>query len=1015
MIAILKRSLCATAFVLVIQSQPFAQATQANMDPDADFKLAKELYQKEQFSLAYPLFKNISYGNYPNSKLPISTQLEAKYYTIVSGLQLNESTAEAAAKEFIETEHNEPRIEMLSYQLGEYYYRKQKFDDALTYYEKAGIDNLSNREIAEMKFHQAYGYFTLQQFDKAKPLFNSIRQIPSDPNYLDANYYFGFISFYEKDYNVALESFRKVENQPTYQKVVPYYIAEILYFNGDKDKAIAYAEEKVNSGGQYYDLQLRQLIGHSYFEKKDYKKALPYMQEYVSKTDKVSREDLYEISYTYYENNQLQKAIAGFKELGGKEDSLAQNSMYLLADCYLKTGQKVNARSAFLFCASNSSNAAQKEISVFNYAKLSFDLGYQDIASTELQGFISDYPNSTYLPEAKELLVNVLANTNNYKDALALYESLQGKSENVKKVYPKILYGRAVEYINEQQLTKADSLLNNILPAPYNSVQLPYAYFWKGEIAYRLNNTDQAIDFFNNYLKSPVTNGEVNVTNARYDLGHAYLQKENYRQALGYFEQITKKVNNGSSAVEQDAYVRSADAYFMNRNYSQAKNMYDVVINSNLASADYALYQKAIISGAANQNSEKIRQLQSLQQRYPASALIPDANLEIANTYLSQEDYRSAIAPLNTIVKSSAASALHPQGYLKLGVAYFNLDNNEDALASFKTLISSYPNSPESDAAVEYVRDIFLEQQKPGDFAAFMRQNGKSISYSEEDSLTFASANIRYNSNDKENALNGFKAYLNKFPNGRYAIDANYNVAEIYNGKKDYNNALTGYSYVAAKAPNRFAEKSVLQAARINFFELKNYEDAEIYFTQLKGLASQPDIQLEAMRGLLRSQYRLNQWKEAVPNAQELLTQKGIATDDKMMGNMVIAKSYQLNNDNEAATASYRTVVALGKSEFAAEARYQLAFMLFQQNKFSEAEKAAFEVVNKAGSYEYWTTKAYILLGDIYFKEKDYFNAEATLKSVSENATIPELKQEAQTKLDAVISEKNVNSKVAQQ
>ncbi|MEJ7680580.1 MAG: hypothetical protein WKG06_22550 [Segetibacter sp.] len=70
-------------------------------------------------------------------------------------------------------------------------------------------------------------------------------------------------------------------------------------------------------------------------------------------------------------------------------------------------------------------------------------------------------------------------------------------------------------------------------------------------------------------------------------------------------------------------------------------------------------------------------------------------------------------------------------------------------------------------------------------------------------------------------------------------------------------------------------------------------------------------------------------------------------------------------------------------------------------------------MVNKAGSYEYWTTKAYILLGEVYLKQKDYFNAEATLKSVSENATIPELKEEAKKKLDEVISEKNVNSKVS--
>ncbi len=62
--------------------------------------------------------------------------------------------------------------------------------------------------------------------------------------------------------------------------------------------------------------------------------------------------------------------------------------------------------------------------------------------------------------------------------------------------------------------------------------------------------------------------------------------------------------------------------------------------------------------------------------------------------------------------------------------------------------------------------------------------------------------------------------------------------------------------------------------------------------------------------------------------------------------------------------------------------------LLTLQNKLAEAEKAGFDVINKAGSYDYWITKAYILLGDIYFKQQDYFNAEATLKSVVENATI---------------------------
>ena len=47
-------------------------------------------------------------------------------------------------------------------------------------------------------------------------------------------------------------------------------------------------------------------------------------------------------------------------------------------------------------------------------------------------------------------------------------------------------------------------------------------------------------------------------------------------------------------------------------------------------------------------------------------------------------------------------------------------------------------------------------------------------------------------------------------------------------------------------------------------------------------------------------------------------------------------------------------------------------------NEMSPAEKAAFEVINKSGSYDFWITKSYNLLGDVYFKQKDYFNAKAT-------------------------------------
>jgi TolA-binding protein len=134
-----------------------------------------------------------------------------------------------------------------------------------------------------------------------------------------------------------------------------------------------------------------------------------------------------------------------------------------------------------------------------------------------------------------------------------------------------------------------------------------------------------------------------------------------------------------------------------------------------------------------------------------------------------------------------------------------------------------------------------------------------------------------------------------------------------------------------------------------------------------------------------------------------------------MMANMIVAKSYQANNQQDEALAAYKVVIALGKSEYAAEARYHVAEISLGKGNLKDAEKQAFEVINKAGSYDYWITKSYILLGEIYFRQKDYFNAEATLKSVVENASADELKKEAQQKLDVVVEEKNRNSKVEPQ
>ena len=72
----------------------FSQQTRNYTDPQANFHLAKEYFQKENYSLAYPLFKELELQlretDRTNQALNVQ---EIQYYTIVCGLKQNEGAA----------------------------------------------------------------------------------------------------------------------------------------------------------------------------------------------------------------------------------------------------------------------------------------------------------------------------------------------------------------------------------------------------------------------------------------------------------------------------------------------------------------------------------------------------------------------------------------------------------------------------------------------------------------------------------------------------------------------------------------------------------------------------------------------------------------------------------------------------------------------------------------------------------------------------------------------------------
>ena len=992
-----------------------AQPTHTYTDKELKFKQASDYFSEGQFLLAYPILKEL-YAKLPAAEKSNHTYLndDVSFYYIITQLNLMITSGETMAADYIDEVNNEPRKRQMCFYLAHYYYLLQDYPKAVEYYDQTKFENLTNEQIGDAKFEKAYSLFNQKEFAKALPLFNEIHQVQENKYFIPANYYYGFISFYNKDYSNALTAFKVVETNPEYNAVVPYYIAEIYYSRQQKKEALQYSDSVLTAkGGSYYKKQLQLLTAQLYFENQDFKKALPFFEDYVNSSEKISKEIMYELSYCYYKNNNTKQAIEGFKQLSNEKDSMGQNSMYLLGELYLKAGNKANARTAFQYSAYNSSNSEQQRISRFNYAKLSYELDYQDIALSEIKKYINDYPGSDYDNEAKEIMINLLANTNNFDEGLNIYKSLSKSSASAQKVYARLLYGKSVQLINEQRTAEADELLNSILSNNNAGNIALFAKFWKGEIAYRQQRYVDAQKYLIEYIDSKAPwQGEANVNNANYTLGYSYFQQEQYKNALICFEKIMVNVKPGATALQQDVYLRVADCYYAQKDFAKAATMYDIVSSNNFSQADYAIYQKAMIAGVKS-GSDKIKLLNSLLKLYPSSSLKLDCQMEIATTYMADEKFADAVPFLNAVINAEDASGLKPKAISKLGLAYYNNNDNKNALVAYRQLIKSYPQSEETSEAMATIRDIFIEDGKPEGYVALMKENGIIIAVNEADSLSYITPYNKYEAGDCMVAIPGFGTYINGYPNGAYIIDANYYRASCYQKIKEFNQAITGFDYVNSRGVSKYFEDATLHLARIYYFELKDYTNAKKYFESLRANAVNPENQLEALRGLVRVYYQLKDYSTANEAAMELANKKGVSTDDKSIAALVLGKAQAAAGDTLKAIESFKVVVPINKSAWGAEARYELAAAYFNQGNLSVAEKYAMSVIKETGSYDNWVTKSYILLGDIFMKQKDYFNAKATYESVANNAAIEILKTEARQKLEAAKAEEKKSSKIS--
>ncbi len=998
-----------------------AQQSSWYKDAQAAYKRGQEFYSQQLYGKAKEEFELLlnAPSSVHNPEWEVLKQ-KAELGLGLAALQLQNPDAEKQLLTFIYKNEPSDIATQAKLGLGYFYFDKNNFDKALAFLGTVPNKGMSNEEIVKLRFRLAYSHFSKKEYKKAEPLFKQIKTVKGE-YYEPANYYYGLSCFYENDYGAALESFKLIANDKKYQynSVVPVYICQIYFLNKQYDEVIAYGEPLTKDAGIKDQAQIAQLVGQAYFEKGNFAAALPYLENYLDKTPKVSEEFLYQVAYTQYRTNNYSKAVKNFEQLNTLDSELGQNAIYNMADCYLKTNNKTSARLAFQKAAAMNYNQKVKSDAIINFAKLSYELGADAEAIQALQQIDS---KSTYYEEAQNLLSEVFLNTRDYETALKSIRNIPNKSKQIKETHQKLAYFRAMQLFREKKNGEASRLLDESLQAGSHEETTALAYFWKGEIFYTDNQWDKAESEYKkhlqlaNKLRQIPTNSSAAVS--QYALGYIYLKKADYRQAGDWFEKTIKDVEDNHlnktkdeyllNQVYPDALLKAGDCFLYQNSYAKADRNYKKIIDNKYPNTDYALYQQSIILHLTNQPEAQRVQLDKIIKNYPTSLYADDALYAMGNNYMASRSYDLARQSYAKINQDYPSSEYADRSLLKQGIIAYSQGQNEQALRYYEAVFRNNPQSEEAKDAAGLMEEIYVSAGNPEGYFNFLSTvQGFSVNESARDSVMYRSAERKFKSNDWAAAADGFSKYLDRYPTGMNSLQARFYRAESLFELKRYADALKDYSFLSDQNNPNFAETVNLRAGRItyNIQATRNFAEAAKFYSRLEKYASTEANRYEAQLFGLRAAYFGNQPAQVPAAADKVIKNPRATQPDKADAHYFLAKIQQANKQNQAAKDNYKQNIMLsGDEAFAAEARYQIALMTYQERDLTKAQDMCFQTNKEIPNHPFWLVKSFILLSDIYAEQGNLFQAKATLESIVNNfkpstAEEESLLQEAKTKL----------------
>lgn len=993
-----------------------SQVTEEYNSDFSNFYRAEELFQKEQYSAARMEFRSFI-DSQEKSNNPI--YIKARYYEGLSALELYNNDAVELLQKFNAEFPESIYKNNINFRLGQYFFQKKKYVDALVWLNQVDISALDAEKQDEIYFKIGYSQFQLGELKTARNAFFNVKD--SDSQYgAPALYYYSHIAYQEESYQLALEGFEKLLGDARFKEVVPYYIAQIYYLQGNYEKVTEFAPKIMDSIDAKNSADLNHLIGDAYYKVGKYDEAVPYLEDY-NKVSKTTRDEDYQLGYAYYRASSFDKAIKMFDRVAKKDDKLGQTALYHIGECYLKKENFAYARTAFEAASMLDYDLKIQEDALYNYAILSYKLDYNpyDEAIEAFELYLERYPNSKRKNDVYQYLVNVYSNTKKYQEALNSLDKLPTLDIKLKSAYQIIAYNHGVELFEKSEFAKSRIAFQGVKKYPVDNQLVAQTTYWTAEAFYMQDDYTNAVSKYREFVSIPGAYLSNLRENAYYNIAYCYYNQKDYTQAIESFRTFTQLANIKDREKLADGYAREGDAYYVTKKPSLAVEAYKKSLAENLGEKDRVLYYTGKSYGFINgETDKKIKYLLDIINNYPKSKYTVFSIYEIGQSYALSGEYENALRYFNQLVRDYPNNTLIIPALIQIGDVKEKQGKYTEAESYFKKVLNEY-NAVDADCtdAVRKLKDLYVKQNKQekiDELAALYPCGG--ITSDEVEESYYSTAYLTYSDSLFRDAIPQINKYLNKYPNGKYQTEMLSYLANSYLETANISQALIEFEKILVLSNNPFTEDALIRTSKI-YYNQGDYEKALPYYSRLEKIASAPSIIYNTKIGLMRTNFLLGIWNNALVASGDVLADSKTQGAIKLEGNYITGMSmYNLNRYDDAIPYLNYTVNNTGKI-IGAEAKYTIAEIYYEQENYSESEKQVRALLKMKPSYDYWVAKALILQTRTLIAIDDLFQAEYTLNSLIQNYPVQDdgILDEANALMEEILQLKNQPKSVEDQ